>query len=391
MPIAGLSPLQLSQPLVDRMLGVIYGNCLGDAFGLATEFCSKAEVARMYGAKYDPSTGAGGIPFPHERKTRHSSRWDHGDWTDDSDQMILILECMIEEPGALGHPVNPQLFASKLLRWVIKGFPELGDHAGMGLGALTHQVVSNKVFTERPFEAAQAAWERSGRKNAANGGVMRTSVAGVWEFFSPRAVQRNTKLMCQVTHADPRCLASCMLVTSLISALLRGDDDARDGALTTEAQVDAFIARHAEEAIAAVPQLAAEGHEATFRAHVARVAGNDIAKLELDDPSAIGYTLKCMASGLWGLRAVCAGESFASSITRLAREGGDADTNGAVCGALMGARLGYARLPADWMRALPNKGWLDAKLARFVPLVLERAQQANDAKSAGAASPVKSV
>jgi len=86
------------------------------------------------------------VPFPHTKKTRHSSRWDHGDWTDDSDQMILILESILETyagANALAtdlHP-DPQLFAHKLAAWVDHGFPMLGDRGGMGLGALTKSVV----------------------------------------------------------------------------------------------------------------------------------------------------------------------------------------------------------------------------------------------------------
>jgi ADP-ribosylglycohydrolase len=297
--------------------------------------------------------------------------------------MILILESMLETDSS---PLNPNLFAEKLLRWVIKGFPELGDRAGMGLGALTHQVVSNKSFTAHPFEAAQAAWQKSGCQNAANGALMRTSVVGLWDFFSPDAVKENTTRMCHVTHADPRCLASCLLVTSLISALLRGEDRDAGIDLNDPAQMDTFIAKHVDATVAAVPALVERGHEAAFRAHVARPPNNDVAHLELGDPSGIGYTLKCMASGLYGFRSQ---ESFEQTITRLAREGGDADTNGAVCGALHGVRLGYSRLPPAWLRALPNKAWLDQKLAKFVPRVLERAQQAKHAATAGAAAAAK--
>lgn len=50
----------------------------------------------LYGASYDPETGAGAIPFPHTKKIRHSSRWDHGNWTDDTDQLLLIMETILE-------------------------------------------------------------------------------------------------------------------------------------------------------------------------------------------------------------------------------------------------------------------------------------------------------
>ena len=38
--------------------------------------------------------------------------------------------------------------------------------------------------------------------------------------------------------------------------------------------------------------------------------------------------------------------------------GGDADTNGAVAGALLGCKVGVDKLPPEWM-ALKHKDWLD--------------------------------
>jgi hypothetical protein len=83
----------------------------------------------------------------------------------------------------------------------------------------------------------------------------------------------------------------------------------------------------------------------------------------LDDPQTIGYTLKCFGCGLVGLRSDL---SFEHTMQLVAREAGDADTNGAVCGAMMGVRLGYRALPLEWLRALPNKQWLDRKIVAFL-------------------------
>ena len=76
-PIAGLSPLQLAHPLIQKILGVIYGNCLGDAFGLATEFLDREGFKHMYGNTYEPETREGGANRRKKEKIEHVSQETH--------------------------------------------------------------------------------------------------------------------------------------------------------------------------------------------------------------------------------------------------------------------------------------------------------------------------
>lgn len=108
---------------IQRLLGCAYGQALGDAYGLSTEFETRRGVAYKY-----PDTSQI-IPFPADILSRHSERWTRGDWTDDTDQWILILETLTESND------DERVFAKKLKEWIAHGFPELNDYAGMGLGA----------------------------------------------------------------------------------------------------------------------------------------------------------------------------------------------------------------------------------------------------------------
>lgn len=364
-PIVGLSPLQMAHPLIQKITGIIYGNALGDAFGLSTEFLDAKQVRRMYGDTYDPVTGDGRIPFPDYRKTRHSARWDDGDWTDDTDQMILILETLLEsysgesrvnpDPSVL----QPKLFARKLKTWARQGFPDLGDVAGMGLGALTYQVLSHANFLAEPHAAAKEVWTRGGCQAAANGGLMRTSIVGIFDYQCVESVIANTKNMCRVTHADPRCIASCVLATTIISAVLQG------ASVNTPEEVESLIAMCVART---TKEVDLGEHRDVFDAHVRMTR---LEEMKLDEPAAIGYTFKCLASALFGLRSR---EPFIPTMTRLVREAGDADTNGAVCGAMLGAKVGYNGLPAEWLAAMPNKAWLDAKVVELIKLMMDRYQ-----------------
>jgi len=86
--------------------------------------------------------------------------------------------------------------------------------------------------------------------------------------------------------------------------------------------------------------------------------------------STIGYTYKCLASGIWalrqGIRAMQANASDLSSvfervITELTMAGGDADTNAAVAGSLLGTLIGYSNLTTGWVQDLKHRDWLLAK------------------------------
>ncbi|XP_077864092.1 uncharacterized protein LOC144349419, partial [Saccoglossus kowalevskii] len=71
--------------------------------------------------------------------------------------------------------------------------------------------------------AAEAVWKSSGCFLAPNGAVMRTSILGIHNFDDMETVVNNTKKICKTTHADPRCAASCVAVTSAIAMMLKGD------------------------------------------------------------------------------------------------------------------------------------------------------------------------
>ena len=51
-------------------------------------------------------------------------RWVQGDWTDDTDQLLLILQMIVERGGT----VDRCAFAKKMDNWRKRGFIELGDY-----------------------------------------------------------------------------------------------------------------------------------------------------------------------------------------------------------------------------------------------------------------------
>ena len=183
----------MKHEIIDRFRGCIYGQAIGDALGLGTEFMCDEDIALRY-----------------PNGLRHydqifQKRWKIGDWTDDTDMMLCIADAVIEDKD-----VNFLNIARHFKNWA-EGMP-------MGIGSHTYKVLTIGDYAEKPFEVSYMAWKMSRYQSAANGGLMRTSVVGLF----PRETTACAEKICQLTHYDPRCVGSCVIVSELIHALVYG-------------------------------------------------------------------------------------------------------------------------------------------------------------------------
>lgn len=335
--------------LANSVRGLIFGAALGDAVGLATEFLSRDLVLSHYGNAFDFRPGCDVYADSHRLS------FPKGDWTDDTDQLLLILHSLLET-GGHADVVD---FARKLTHWRDHGFPGLGDESGCGLGQHTKSVLSHAMFAQDPLSAARAVWERRSRQVASNGAVMRTAVTGVPFFWDVSTVHDNTKKMCEATHADPRCTASCLVVATSVAFLLQASSLGENGDVTTILK----------EALGYASQLLSDEEqreELKRHAHV-----NSLEELALDEPRTIGYTMKCLGAGVWALRQCNSADppDFQAVIHAIVMQGGDADTNAAVAGAFLGCYLGYSRLPERWVSAMPYAPWLEAWVQKLLHML----------------------
>lgn len=183
---------------------------------------------------------------------------------------------------------------------------------------------------------------------------MRTAVAGIPHFWEEDAVLEAATSLCRTTHSDPRCVASCAAVSVCVSRLLRGLDEV--GSLEED-----VIGPALEQAKAL---LATEGEGEAVEEDLARHSSAlNLEELRLDETGRIGFTFKCLGSGLWALRS---SGGFQEALNEVIRCGGDADTNGAVAGALLGCRLGFSQLPKQWVAGMPYASWLEAHAQKII-------------------------
>ena len=144
-----------NETIKERFLGTIFGQAVGDALGLSTEFMSKQEVDRFY---------PNGIEdYSQIVQDDHRRRWQRGDWTDDTDMMLCILDSFVA-----CQKVDILDIARRFKEWMMNG--------GMGIGRHTYNVMALGDYTSNPQKAAEIIWKMGKKKAAANGAVMRTSV-----------------------------------------------------------------------------------------------------------------------------------------------------------------------------------------------------------------------
>jgi ADP-ribosylglycohydrolase len=78
-------------------------------------------------------------------------------------------------------------------------------------------------------------------------------------------------------------------------------------------------------------------------------------KLHQYDPnnmSNMGFVLRALDRALCGLLEAT---DFESELIKVVNEGGDADTNGAITGGLLGAKFGFEAIPKRWVDALVDR------------------------------------
>jgi len=330
---------QLSKAeLIDRVRGLVWGAALGDAVGLCTEFMTKPDAANRYPdiRKLGPASRV---------EDKHRSRWAQGDWTDDTDQFVLLMDAIVASGGVLNH----HRFAQSLKHWRSHGFPELGDKSGLGIGQTVNEVLEHPAFHVAPDFAAQVAWRSSGCSMAANGAIMRCAASALAYFWDEEVVRYNTLAGAAVTHADPRCAASCLVVALLAARALTG---------VTLSTPDSRQLEFLSVAQTCIREL--DGGDGDELLRLADIDAGGLSSLKLDC-GGIGYTFKPLAAASW---AFVHAEDFKDAIIAITMEAGDADSNATVAGALLGVRMGMSQLPAEWLSAVPDlqRKWLDDKV-----------------------------
>ena len=302
----------------DKALGALFGQAVGDALGMGAEFLDKKGVASKYpnGLRHYSD-----IEYSIFRKIMP------GDYTDDTEMM----ECIVWSLNKEGH-FDLMDIAQFFRRWL--------EYGPADVGIQTASVLRNPLYRTDPLEVSKSVWEKSGKSLAGNGGVMRTSVMGVLKGN----VEEMAADVCRLTHYDPRCVGSSVIVSLVIHNLVYNDY------------------------VLSVDEVVQMGkkYDESIEEYVRLAANPNIEALQLDERGKTGYTLKTLSAALWALWHPT---DFVEGLVAIVNEGGDADTNGAPAGAVLGARFGYNAIPVEYTEGLNRYKDLKSEFERLILLI----------------------
>lgn len=301
--------------LLNRLQGVAVGAAVGDALGMPLEF---------------------GPPRPVHARVREMlpGRIPAGTFTDDTEMALALAESLLAH-----RPLDPADLATRFVTWLRANPPDVGIHTAS---------VLRRAAGGESWESAASAVQAARPDSAGNGSVMRCwPVALAWWDDLPR-LMADSVLQSRVTHPHAECNAGSAFVNAAIYHLLRG------------------------VALAAAVAQAAEVVELPTPLRVVIEAAPEKSPADLPNSGWVRHTIE---SAVWGLLTT---DNFEDAVVNVVNLGSDADTAGAVVGALAGAAYGLSGIPTRWRAALQGeyplrsgRRWRAADLASLAAQLAE--------------------
>lgn len=312
-PSAALSPSRSVR------VGVVLGAALGDAMGHPTEFLSMARIHEKYG----PS-GVAKFELYWNRDGKHFAPY-----TDDTQMAECVLRTLLASRAA-GDDLDATMtaMASAFVGWARD--PQGG-----------HRAPGNACLAGCKALAAGAPWREAGGESAGGcGSVMRAYPFGLVFADDLARAERWAVEHSKLTHRDPIALAACAAMSVGIALFSRGN-----GVTETLSEMVAAACRYSPKtaammAMAMEDALSGVGPEETldrlrgWAAHEAIAAAVYVVQRHPDDAR------KAILEG--------------------ANTPGDSDSIATLAGALVGARVGVAGLPAQWVNDIERSEELTA-------------------------------
>lgn len=316
-----LAPMHV---LADRAAGMFVGLACGDALGVTYEFASP----RLTGT-------------PHMRGGGMGS-YDPGEFSDETQLAICVAEVAVTGVDATTEEALDSI-AERYIAWLTSGQREVDSQTRVIFDHVLADDVPGRP-AQKMRRAAAYFHRRTGRSSGA-AVLPRVAILGLSHVDDAHWTAESVRAVAELTHVDPLAGDACVLVAD---ALRRAVCSQLEGAQYWTRRLDL------ERGIDLLPRSRQDqwrgwlhdGKEMFF-------------KPPLDNTFVVAALQACVGAiteaALDAHRSDCADFGVRRAVENAVRVGGDTDTIAAVTGALVGAAVGAARFPKDWVRTV--HGW----------------------------------
>lgn len=278
----------------NRIHGALLAHAAGDALGATLEFLTAEHIATTIGVHRDI---VGGGAF----------HWHPGQGTDDTDLTLIGCDSLIERGD-----LDLEDLARRLAHWY--------HDDPVDIGPTTRDGIVGYLTTGNP--------STSGNPNStSNGSLMRALAPGLAGYTDDTDRAMHADRLGAITHAHRDCRDACIAYADIVHHLINGATPA--------------------DALAAARQ-----RSLTPMVTVALDAGpQGLEPIATSSSGRVSYALNVAVAGLFDAEH----HGLEDTLIKIANRGGDADTNAAIAGGLLGARHGAGDIPQRWVDQLEQR------------------------------------
>lgn len=305
---------------LDGIMGVV----IGDALGCPVQFESRKEVATH------PVTGMRG---------HGTFNLPEGSWTDDSSLTLALLESI----RRLGR-IDLDDIMGNFMKWLYDGeFTPYGYSYDVGRGTML-AIGRYKKNRKAKKCGGDEEW------NNGNGSLMRILPVCIYSSGKLRGGDLTEHDAIQavhsvggLTHAHIRSNIACGLYFFMVNEVLNAGGSLRE-------KLQAGLAR----GFSFYESFLADKDNLRYYDRLQDL--DSFASFPADRIKSSGYVVDALEAAVWSLITT---DSFEQALLKAVNLGDDTDTVGAIAGGLAGLYYGYDRIPADWLKAIKHRDWIE--------------------------------
>lgn len=315
---------------VDRAYGCLIGTAIGDAMGMPASFMSPSQIKKTYGRITD-------FVSPSEEQVAHS-HVEQGGITDDTQESLIVSSVLIE-----AQRFDPELFVRKMKEWAITN--QMLESTVIG--------PSTRRFLETIIEGGD--YLKVGRRGDTNGAAMRVAPIGIYYYSHVDQAIASAIDSALPSHGSKPGVASACAIAAAVSKAIAGESSPSE-------IIDAAIlgANRGEERGFDIP-----APSVATRIRLAKEIVEQNREKPLEDICLLLY--QYIGAGMKSYESVplSLGVFYAAhgdvheGLISVINLGDDADTNGAIVGALCGAYSGASQINEDWIRKIEQVNAID--------------------------------